>query len=139
MTGVQTCALPICYGIKPLGNIPIEADPKRSYFRLNSLRAAVAPADAAAELGITPVEATALLESARQRLLVHRRELLGHDKRDIEWTRPTHLDARYAAVLTELGAATSNDELLDRARSLLESVRKRSVSAHGLKTGRAHA
>lgn len=121
-----------CYGIKPLGNIPIEADPKRSYFRLNSLRAAVAPADAAAELGITPVEATALLESARQRLLVHRRELLGHDKRDIEWTRPTHLDARYAAVLTELGAATSNDELLDRARSLLESIRKRSVSENGL-------
>lgn len=120
------------FGITSLGNIPIENDPKRSYFRLNSLRREMAIPELALELGIPAATVTERLESARNRLLVHRQELLGEEGTRIEKTHSLSLMARYVATLTELGLATNNPELLKRARVQLDDLRKKFVHEGGL-------
>jgi uncharacterized protein YyaL (SSP411 family) len=120
------------YGITSRGNIPIENDPKRSYFRLNSLRREMAIPELALELGIPAAAVTERLASARNRLLVHRQEMLGEEGTRIEKTHPLSLMARHVAALTELGFATHNQELLKRARVQLDALRKKFVLEGGL-------
>lgn len=120
------------FGITSLGNIPIEHDPKRSYFRLNSLHREMTIPELALELEIPAAAVTERLASVRKRLLVHRQELLGEKGNRIEKTYPLSLMARHVAALTSLGLATNNQELLKRARNQLDAVRKTFVLEGGL-------
>ncbi len=120
-----------CYGISGLGNIPIESDPQRIFFRLNSLSLVTRPEEAAADLGLSVEKAVDLLEAARQRLLVRRRELLDSDPDQVamESTRLTGLNARFAAALAELGAASGDEKLIDKSRNLLKHLQDNHYSA----------
>ncbi len=61
-------------GISGMGNLPLEADPTREFFRLNSLGLRTPLASAAEKQGISAEEAGELLESGRKKLLRARRE-----------------------------------------------------------------
>jgi uncharacterized protein YyaL (SSP411 family) len=56
-------------GISGMGNLALEADPTREYFRLNSLGLRGSLASAAEKAGISAEEAGNLLESGRKKLL----------------------------------------------------------------------
>ncbi|WP_367873720.1 DUF255 domain-containing protein [Luteolibacter sp. Populi] len=56
-------------GIAAIGNLPMEADSAREYFRLNSLGRKTTLAEAAAKQGITLEAAAELLKSSRPKLL----------------------------------------------------------------------
>jgi uncharacterized protein YyaL (SSP411 family) len=59
-------------GITDIGNLAMEADPRRQFFRLNSLGFRIPLAAAAAEAKLTPEQAAALLETGRKKLLTAR-------------------------------------------------------------------
>lgn len=113
-----------CFGISSLGNIPIEADPKRRYMRLNSLSLTRTPESVAPELGLSPENARELYESARKRLLVHRQELLATEEHPTGAHRPAALAARHASALLELAAASGKMELVAKARDILIEVKR---------------
>ena len=121
-----------CYGVTGLGNIPLESDPQRDFFRLNSLHHAVAPEDAAAGLGLAPEQARTLLDSARQRLLVRRQETLEETRQFVETTRTAELDARWVLALVELANAAGDDAMLIRAGEVLADMQARNVTERGL-------
>ncbi len=56
-------------GITDLGNLPMEADPMREFFRLNSLGFRMTLTEAAAKAKVAPEQASALLETGRKKLL----------------------------------------------------------------------
>jgi uncharacterized protein YyaL (SSP411 family) len=56
-------------GISSMGNLALEADPAREYFRLNSLGFRIPLAEAARKAGVSDAEAAKLVESGRGNLL----------------------------------------------------------------------
>jgi uncharacterized protein YyaL (SSP411 family) len=107
--------------MKGLGNLPSEVDPRREYFRSNSLAIAVDTADIAADLGVAPEEFAPRFEAARKILLKARDARLGPMTRDDS----SHAGATFRMVSAYAAAfaVTADDGFRKKAVELLEKAR----------------
>jgi uncharacterized protein YyaL (SSP411 family) len=108
-------------GMKGLGNLPSEVDPRREYFRSNSLGIAKSVAQIAADLS-EPVEAfTQRFEMTRKTLLKARNTRLGPTIRDDS----SHAGATFRMVSAYAAAfgATGDEQFREKAVSLLDKAR----------------
>ncbi len=107
--------------MKGLGNLPSEVDPRREYFRSNSLALAMDTADIAAELGVAPDEFAPRFEAARKILLKARSARLGPPTRD----NSSHAGATFRMVSAYAAAfaATGEQGFRNKAVELLEKAR----------------
>lgn len=101
--------------IQSLGNLPSEAAPTGRLFRLNSLRTSIPLAKAAERAGLDQVQATALFESGRKKLLKARELKKATPKAD---STPSALASfrmisAYAALFTATGEMRYRDKALD--------------------------
>jgi uncharacterized protein YyaL (SSP411 family) len=113
-------------GMKPLGNIPYELDPKRAFFRRNSLANKQTTAEFAATLGISESAFRRKLDSARMRLLAAREERVGKTPSDgnAHAGASFRMVSAYAAAYTATGDEAWRDkavELLTRCRESFSS------------------
>lgn len=102
--------------IAPLGNIPPEADPRRRFFRLNSLSIRLSKSEIAAALSITPAEIDSLLDSSRRKLIKARDARVGGIERDNipSATASFHMIRAYCALFT----ATGDESWREKATAL---------------------
>jgi uncharacterized protein YyaL (SSP411 family) len=109
-------------GMKGLGNLPSEVDPRREFFRANTLSLTQHPAENAVAIGINAEEFNERFESARRILLEARNQRLGRIQRD----ESPHAQATlrmvsaYAAAFSATGEESCREkavELLERARA----------------------
>ncbi len=107
--------------MKELGNLPSEVDPRREYFRGNSLAVAMEVAEIAAELGVTPEEFAPRFEAARKILLKARGARLGPATRDDSSRAGAtfRMVSAYAAAFT----ITGDEGFREKAVGLLEKAR----------------
>ena len=108
-------------GITAIGNLPMEADSAREYFRLNSLGRKTTLAEAAAKQGI-PLEAAAkLLESSRPKLLKARQARIPERLPcpAASAAASFRMVSAYAAIFT----ATGNPEWRSKALALAKLAR----------------
>jgi uncharacterized protein YyaL (SSP411 family) len=110
-------------GVKSLGNLAMEADPMREFFRLNSLGRRMSLADAAAAAQIDPAEAAGLLESGRRKLLAARLSRVPQPAAATAGlAAPSfRMVSAYAALFTATGEAAWRDKALALARSSREA------------------
>ena len=108
-------------GITGMGNLSLEADPNREYFRLNSLALRATLADAAAARNLDPDEAAALLESGRKKLLKARQDRMpGREAPTLPAAAPSfRMVSAYAALFT----ATGDPAWREKAITLAERCR----------------
>lgn len=95
-----------------LGNLPMEADPRREFFRLNSLALRKSLDEAAAETSLTVSQVKALFESGRKKLLKVRTErfpLAGTDPTPSA-TASFRMISAYAALFTATGDSAWRDK-----------------------------
>jgi uncharacterized protein len=108
-------------GMKGLGNLPFEADPRREYFRANSLGLGKSMQEMAEALS-TPVEAfTARFEMVRKTLLKARNTRLGALASD----ETSHAGATFRMVSAYAAAfgVTGDEQFREKAVRLLERAR----------------
>jgi uncharacterized protein YyaL (SSP411 family) len=109
-------------GMKGLGNLPSEADPRREHFRHNTMGIGKSGASLAAEVG-QPVDTfTPRFEAARKKLLQVRNDRLGRTVRDdcSHAGATFRMVSAYAAAFGVTGDVTFRDKataLLDKART----------------------
>jgi len=108
-------------GMRGLGNLPSEADPKRDFFRCNSFGMIKSMAEIAAGLNVTPEAFKPRYEATVQRLLAARESRLKAAPKDEEAHSVTsfRMVSAYAAAFSATGTAAYRDravELLKRAR-----------------------
>jgi uncharacterized protein YyaL (SSP411 family) len=114
------------YGISAMGNIPPESDPRRDFFRKNSLAAKLSATEVAEELGLDVSEVKPLMEAVRKRLLAQREEVVGRGTAVfVESCRITATNARHAAAAAEFAAVSGDSAWLQRARQTLEYLETR--------------
>lgn len=108
-------------GMKGLGNLPSEADPRREFFRGNSLGLDKSPAQLAVELGQAPEAFAQRFESTRKKLLKVRSTRLGTVVRD----DCSHAGATLRMVSAYAAAfgVTGDVKFRDKAVALLEKSR----------------
>ena len=109
-------------GMKGLGNLPSEADPRREFFRANTLGLTQTVAEIAADLG-QPVETfTPRFEAARAKLLAVRNARLGDVPRD----PCSHAGASFRMVSAYAAAygVTGEESYRKKAAALLDRARK---------------
>lgn len=108
--------------IKGMGNLPLESDPNREFFRLNSLGFHTSLADAASSLNLSTEAASGLLESGRKKLLKARQTRLpDRAPATAASAGPSfRMVSAYAAMFT----ATGNPEWRDKALALAERSRQ---------------
>jgi uncharacterized protein YyaL (SSP411 family) len=109
-------------GIKGMGNLALEADPNREFFRLNSLSYRTPLAEAAASLHLSADAASGLLEAGRKKLLKARQARLpDRAPATAASAGPSfRMVSAYAAMFT----ATGNPEWRDKALALAERSRQ---------------
>lgn len=108
-------------GMKGLGNLPSEVDPRREYFRSNSLAIGKTPEEIAAELSL-PVETfVPRYDMVRKTLLKARNTRLGPTPRD----ESSHAGATFRMVSAYAAAfgVTGDEKFREKAVSLLEKAR----------------
>lgn len=105
------------YSTTALGNLPSESDPKREFFRMNSLGVRVPWAEAATQQGLSAEQAAALRESARKKLLKARQERVPERKPcPLASAAPSfRMVSAYAALYTATGDAAWRTKALDLA------------------------
>lgn len=108
-------------GMRGLGNLPSEADPKRDFFRCNSFGMGKSMAAIAAGLNLTPEVFKPRYDAAVKRLLAARESRLKAFPKDEEAHAVTsfRMVSAYAAAFTATGTAAYRDravELLKRAK-----------------------
>lgn len=108
-------------GMKDLGNLPSEVDPKRDFFRQNTLGLRQSPEAIAASLGLSVEAFLPRLESVKQRLLKAREDRLGTTTKDphSHIAATLRMVSAYAMAFTVTGEASYRDkasQLLSRAR-----------------------
>jgi uncharacterized protein YyaL (SSP411 family) len=108
-------------GMKGLGNLPSEADPRREFFRGNSLGLDKSPAQLAVELGQAPEAFAQRFETTRKRLLKARSNRLGPVVRD----DCSHAGATLRMVSAYAAAfgVTGDVKFRDKASALLDKSR----------------
>ena len=108
-------------GMKGLGNLPSELDPRREFFRANTLSLAQRPAEIAAEHGIDPAAFETRFKAARDKLLAARNKRLGRIPRD----QSPHAAASFRMVSAYAAAfcATGDDSYRQKAVELLGRAR----------------
>ncbi len=108
-------------GMKGLGNLPSEADPRREFFRGNSLGLDKSPAQLAAELGQEPETFARRFETTRKKLLKVRSSRIGPVVRD----DCSHAGATLRMVSAYAAAygVTGDVKFRDKAVALLDKSR----------------
>ncbi len=109
-------------GMQGLGNLPSEVDPRREYFRSNTLSLTQTVAEIAAGLSM-PVETfTPRFEAARAKLLAVRENRLGKTLRDASAHAPStfRMVSAYAAAFS----ITGDENYRQKAISLLKLARE---------------
>jgi len=109
-------------GMKRLGNLPSEADPRRDYFRCNTLGMTQSVAEIAASQAQSPEAFTPRFEAVKAKLLAVRNARLGPMPRD----EASHAGATFRMVSAYAAAfgATGEAKFREKAVSLLERARK---------------
>lgn len=109
-------------GMKDLGNLPSEVDPRREYFRSNSLAVSKSIEALAAEQGQPVAEFAPRFEMARKKLLKVRNTRLGPVSRDVS----AHAGSSFrmvSAYATAFGV-TGDAAFRDKAVALLKKSRE---------------
>jgi uncharacterized protein len=109
-------------GMKGLGNLPSEVDPRREYFRSNTLGLAKSTAELAADAGLTPEQFAPKFEAVRAKLLAERDRRIGKVTRDESAHAPStfRMVSAYAAAFT----ATGEEVHRKKAVALLQKARE---------------
>lgn len=104
-------------GMKGMGNLPSELDPKREYFRANSIGMLKSPAEIATELSISDEQFASRLEKTRKILLDARAKKVGEVVKD----ETSHAGSTFRMVSAYAAAytATGNPEFRAKAEGLL--------------------
>lgn len=111
--------------LSPEGNISSEVDPRRKYFRKNILGNFIPLQAVASELALSEEEVSTLLQSARKKLAVWRRQRADElDAFVTESTRITEVNALHAQALFQSGALLGRPDNLIEGRSLLKLLRQ---------------
>ncbi len=108
-------------GMKGLGNLPSEVDPRREFFRSNSLAVTKSLAELAAEQSMTVEEFQPRFEAVRKKLLNARNAKLGVTFRDAN----AHAGATFRMVSAHAAAfaATGDETHRQKAMDLLKKSR----------------
>jgi uncharacterized protein len=108
-------------GVNRLGNLPMEADSRREYFRKNSLRFTKPIAALAADAGVDEATFSATFDASRETLLKLReaRLLDEHVEKSAHAVSTFRMISAYAAAF----AATGDTAFRDKAETLLEKAR----------------
>jgi uncharacterized protein YyaL (SSP411 family) len=109
-------------GMKALGNLPSELDPRREYFRSNTLGLVKTVAEIAASESQSPQSFAPRLEAVKARLLAARDARLGKQMRD----DCSHAGASFRMVSAYAAAfgATGDDAYRQKAIALLKRARE---------------
>jgi uncharacterized protein YyaL (SSP411 family) len=109
-------------GMRGLGNLPSEADPKREFFRCNSFGIGKSLAELAADAGLAPEAFAPRYEEVRKKLLAAREARLGKVPMDDQAHAVTtfRMVSAYAAAYT----ATGDDGYRNKAVALLKQARE---------------
>lgn len=108
--------------MKGLGNLPSESDPRREFFRSNSIGWKQTPAEIAIGLGMTPEEFAPRLEAAKAKLRAVREARTGGVGKDsVARIGPT---LRMVCAYAEAYSATGDEAWRKKAVALLENARK---------------
>jgi hypothetical protein len=107
--------------MKGLGNLPSESDPRREFFRSNTIGWKQTSAEIAMGLGLTPEEFAPRLEAAKAKLRAVRTERIGEVPKDTAArVIPT---LRMACAYAEAFSATGDDVWRKKAVDLLGKAR----------------
>ncbi len=109
-------------GMKGLGNLPSEVDPRREYFRANSLGISKSLAELAAEQSLSVEEFTPRFETVRKKLLKARSQRLGEVVRDT--SAQAAVTFRMVSTYAAAFGATGDAAYRDKAVSLLKKARQ---------------
>lgn len=109
-------------GMKALGNLPSEVDPRREYFRANTLSLKQNPAQIAADLGVDPQAFKSRFQAAREALIAARNARIGHSLRDDapNASATLRMVSAYAAAFH----ATGDEAYREKAVRVLHSARE---------------
>lgn len=113
-------------GIENLGNLAMEADPLREFFRLNSLGRRMSVAEAAAKAKVNSAEAPALLKSGREKLLAARLARVSQPAVMAEGSAAPsfRMVSAYAALFTATGDPAWREKALALAKRSRETFAK---------------
>lgn len=109
-------------GMKGLGNLPSEADPRREFFRSNTMGLGKTMAEFAKERGQSPEEFKSFLDASRGRLLDLRNARLGSSFRDS--TAHAGASLRMVSAYAAAFSITGRGEYRDKAVALLKRCRE---------------
>lgn len=109
-------------GMEEIGNLPSEVDPRREYFRANSIRFAKTAAEVAQETGADLEEVKEKVSSARRKLLKTRAERLEHSRRIAEPNAAASF--RMVSAYAGVYRATGDETYRERAIRTLEAARQ---------------
>ena len=109
-------------GMKGVGNLPLESDPTREFFRRNSLGMSQRKAAIAAELALTPEVFAPRYEATRKWLLAIRDARLSGGVKDEAAHAATTF--RMASALAAAYCATGDPALRERAAKVLTQARQ---------------
>jgi len=116
---------------RPMGNIPIDNDPKRLYLHLNRLAMSSSLDQAAEKLGLSPEDVRREFETARQTLLSLRNQRFGNTTP--ERTPQAAASFRMVSAYSAAFAATGEPSYRQRALETFASARERFVRGTGLR------
>lgn len=114
-------------GMKGLGNLPSEADPRREFFRCNTLGLSRSVAEIAADLGQPLDEFTPRFEAATAKLLAIRNQRIGNIPRD----EVSHAGASFRMVSAYAAAYSATGDEKFRAKAVALLSRSREVFSTG--------
>ena len=116
---MKICTL--AFGIKGLGNIPMEDDRDRSYFRKNTLTWKTTPTELAAKISATPADLQTKLDSITKKLAKLRKEKSPATRQ--EKLSTSGATARLASAYSTAYHATGDAKHLKRSTELLTFIR----------------
>ncbi len=109
-------------GMKGLGNLPSEVDPRREYFRANTLGLSQTPAQIAADHGFDPQAFETRFQAAREKLLAARNARIGRLARDGSPSPAATL--RMVSAFAAAFHATGDQAYREKAVRVLGSARE---------------
>lgn len=113
-------------GVQDLGNLAMEADPMREFFRMNSLGIRVPLTEAAAKAKLDAAQAAELFESGRKKLLAARLTRLPQPAAAAAGAASPsfRMVSAYAALFTATGESAWRDKALALAKRARETFAK---------------